>query len=172
LPDTLFRIADSVRDFRRAVPVGGNSMIVSNLELRLPSPFLPDLLQWTVFTDGGDVWNRGQTASFQNFSFKVTPGIQLTAFSPVGPVRLVVGYNPYHRPAGPLYYEVPSGTSDLTGPEPGSLPCVSPGNLLPVHLVGGRLKQTEGRCPATFTPRSSKSIRSKLTFGLAIGQAF
>ena len=171
-PDTLFRVADSVRDFRRAVPVGGNSMIVANLELRLPSPFLPELLQWTLFTDGGDVWNRGQTGSFQNFSFRITPGMQLTAFSPVGPVRIVVGYNPYRRPAGPLYYEVPTGTDDLTGPEKGSLPCVSPGNLLPVHSVNGRLTQVEGRCPATFRPSSSNSFRSRLTFGLAIGQAF
>lgn len=173
LPDTLFRVADSVHDFRRTVPVGGNSMIVTNLELRLPSPFLPDLLQWTVFTDGGDVWNRGQTNSFQNFSFKITPGIQLTAFSPVGPVRLVIGYNPYRRPAGPLYYEVPNGaTGDTMNPGPATLPCVSPGNILPVHLVDGVLTQAEGRCPATFTPQSSSSFRSRLTFGLAIGQAF
>ncbi len=172
LADTVFRVADTERDFRRAVPVGGNSMVVSNLELRLPSPFLPDVLQWTVFTDGGDVWNRGQTNSFQNFRFKITPGIQLTAFSPVGPVRIVIGYNPYRRPAGPLYYEVPTGSTNLTLPEAGSLPCVSPGNLLPVHLVNGRLTQNEGRCPATFTPRTASSIRSRLTFGLAIGQAF
>ncbi len=178
-PDTLFRVADSTADFRRSVPVGGNSMLVTNLELRLPSPFLPDVLQWTFFTDGGDVWNRGQTNSFQNFSFKVTPGIQLTAFSPVGPVRIVIGYNPYRRTAGPLYYEVPnSGTGDDNGPAPGSLPCVSPGNIIPVHLVVdpvtqvGRLTQNDARCPATFIPRSSNSFRSRLTFGLAIGQAF
>ena len=173
LADTLFRVADSVHSFRRTVPVGGNSMIVTNLELRLPSPFLSDVLQWTVFADGGDVWNRGQTNTFQNFSFKVTPGFQLTAFSPVGPVRIVVGYNPYRRPAGPLYFEVPnSGTGSETSPGPGTLPCVSPGNLLPVHLVGGVLTQSDGRCPATFTPSSASSIRSRLTFGLAIGQAF
>ena len=148
-------------------------MVVTNLELRLPSPFLPDVLQWTVFADGGDVWSRGETNTFQNFSFKITPGIQLTAFSPVGPVRIVVGYNPYRRPAGPLYYEVPNGiTGDATTPGPGSLPCVSPGNLLPVHLVDGVLTQSEGRCPATFTPSSASSFRSRLTFGLAIGQAF
>jgi hypothetical protein len=178
LPDTLFRVSDSVRDFRRVVPVGGNSMIVTNLELRLPSPFLPDLLQWTLFTDGGDVWNRGEANSFQNFSFKITPGIQLTAFSPVGPVRIVIGYNPYRRPAGPLYYEVPTGSADAGGPPAGSLPCVSPGNLLPVHLVTdpvtnvSHLIQSEGHCPAVFTPKSSNSFRSRLTFGLAIGQAF
>lgn len=173
LADTLFRVADTVHDFRRTVPVGGNSMIVSNLELRLPSPFLPDVLQWTVFADGGDVWNRGQTNTLQNFSFKVTPGIQLTAFSPVGPVRIVIGYNPYRRQPGPLYYEVPNGTiGDEMNPAPGTLPCVSPGNILPVHLVGGVLTQSEGRCPASFVPQSSSSFRRRLTFGLAIGQAF
>jgi len=173
LPDTVFR-ADTTSDFRRAVPTGGNSMVVSNLELRMPSPFLPELLQWTLFADAGDVWNRGSSASFQNFSIKVTPGIQLTAFSPVGPVRLVLGYNPYRRPAGPLYYEVPSGSAlDELGSPAGSLPCVSPGNLLPVHrLEDGALRQNEGRCPATFTPGTSDSFRSRLTFSLAIGQAF
>jgi outer membrane protein assembly complex protein YaeT len=173
LPDSVFRVDTAEKDFRRAVPVGGNSLIVGNLELRMPSPFFPEFLQWTVFTDAGDVWNRGRLASFQNFSIKVTPGIQLTAFSPVGPVRLVVGYNPYHRPSGPLYYEVPSSSPfDELGTRAGSLPCVSPGNNLPVHLTDDGLRQNEGRCPATFTPRTSNSFGSRLTFSLAIGQAF
>ena len=176
--DTVFRVANTVHSFRRTVPVGGNTMIVSNLELRLPSPFLPDVLQWTIFADGGDVWNRGTTA-FENFSFKVTPGIQVTAFSPVGPVRIVVGYNPYRRPDGPLYFEVPNGaTGAAANLAAGSLPCVSPGNLLPVHSVVDpndplvtHLVQSEGQCPASFVP-SAGSFRSRLTFGLAIGQAF
>jgi outer membrane protein assembly complex protein YaeT len=174
LPDSVFRVDESqAGQFRRAVPVGGNSLLVGNLELRMPSPFLPQFLQWTLFADAGDVWNRGRRGSFQNFSIKVTPGLQLTAFSPVGPVRLVMGYNPYHRPSGPLYYEVPSGSPlDEIGTPAGSLPCVSPGNTLGVHLSDDGLKQNEGRCPATFTPRISNSLRSKLTFSLAIGQAF
>lgn len=173
IADTLFRVDTGVTSFRRAVPVGGNSLVVSNLELRFPSPFLPEFLQWTLFTDAGDVWNRGRSGSFQNFSIKVTPGVQLTAFSPVGPVRLVMGYNPYRRPSGPLYYEVPGGTPiDEFGTPAGSLPCVSPGNLLPVHMTTDGLKQTEGRCPATFTPRTTGGFLSRLTFGLAIGQAF
>lgn len=174
LPDSVFGVdTTQAGKFRRAVPVGGNSLIVANLELRMPSPFLPEFLQWTLFTDAGDVWNRGRLGSFQNFSIKVTPGIQLTAFSPVGPVRVVMGYNPYHRPSGPLYYEVPSGAPlDELGTPAGSLPCVSPGNTLAVHLSDNGLVQNEGRCPATFTPSSSNSIRSRLTFSLAIGQAF
>lgn len=174
LADTLFRVADTVSGlFRRAVPVGGNSLIVANLELRLRSPFYPQLLQWTLFTDAGDVYNRGRFGSFQNFSVKVTPGVQLTAFSPVGPIRVVVGYNPYDRPAGPLYFEVPRDQPEngLLA-EPGALPCVSPGNLLAVRRDGDVLRQSEGRCPASFTPRADNSFRSRLTFGLAIGQAF
>ncbi len=173
LADSVFRDTTTARDFRRAVPVGGNSLVVGNLELRMPSPFLPELLQWTLFTDAGDVWNRGRAASFQNFSIKVTPGFQITAFTPVGPVRVVVGYNPYHRSSGPLYYEVPSGTPfDEFGTPAGSLPCVSPGNRIPVHLADDGLRQNEDRCPGTFTPKSSNSIGSRLTFSLAIGQAF
>jgi outer membrane protein insertion porin family/translocation and assembly module TamA len=173
--DTLFQVPSGERGFRRAVPVGGNSLLVTNLELRLRSPFLPDVLQWTVFADAGDVWNRGQLGSFQNFSLKITPGIQLTALSPVGPVRVVVGYNPYSRPAGPIYYEVPRVSSDALGADVGSLPCVSPGNTLAVHRPDPNsniLVQSEGRCPATFVPSSNTSFRSRLTFGLAIGQAF
>jgi outer membrane protein insertion porin family len=169
--DSVFS-ADSGSDFRRAVPVGGNSMIVTNLELRMPSPFLSEFLQWTLFTDAGDVWNRGRSGSFQNFSIKVTPGVQLTAFSPVGPVRLVVGYNPYNRPAGPLYFEVPGGAPfDEIGSPAGSLPCVTPGNRLAVHLTDNGLRQNEGRCPGTFRP-GTESFGSRLTFSLAIGQAF
>ncbi len=175
--DTVFQIPANDRSFRRVVPVGGNSLLVSNLELRLPSPFLSDILQWTIFTDAGDVWNRGQAGSFQNFHLKVTPGIQLTALSPVGPVRLVVGYNPYDRPPGPIYYEVPRvvGSQDVLGADVGALPCVSPNNHLAVHRVdptNNILVQSEGRCPATFIPNGNTTIRSRLTFGLAIGQAF
>jgi len=174
IADSVFEVSEpEAGQFRRAVPVGGNSLLVSNLELRVPSPFLPELLQWTVFTDAGDVWNRGAKDNFQNFAIKVTPGIQLTAFSPVGPVRLVLGYNPYSRPAGPLYYEVPgSGQFDEFGTPAGSLPCVSPRNGLPVHLSDNGLVQDGGTCRPSFSPSTSRSFLSKLTFSLAIGQAF
>ena len=176
--DSILAIPDSAQDIRRAVPTGGNSLILGNLELRMPSPFLPDLLQWTLFADAGDVWTRGRRDRLQNFSIKVTPGVQVTALSPVGPVRLVVGYNPYDRPAGPLYYEVPGGTpTDELGSRAGTLPCLSlsadPNRQLKVHRADdGTLVQDEGICPSTFRPRTSRSFGSRLTFSLAIGQAF
>jgi outer membrane protein insertion porin family/translocation and assembly module TamA len=152
-------------DYGRVVPVGGNALLVGNLELRLRSPVLPELLQWTIFTDAGEVWNRGSLGSLK---LKVTPGIQLTAFSPVGPVRAAVGYNPYARPAGPLYYEATR--------EGGQLVCVTPGNTLAsqVTTVDGvrTITQEAGACPTTFKPAAENSFRSRLTFSFAIGQAF
>jgi outer membrane protein insertion porin family/translocation and assembly module TamA len=156
--------------YRRIVPVGGNSLVVGNLELRMPSPFLRELLQWTLFTDAGEVWNRG-TGQLKQVKLKVTPGIQLTAFSPVGPVRLAVGYNPYRRPAGPIYFE---GTS--LG---GELLCVSPFNTIKTHITydtnGNPTNISQlpgGVCPSTYQPPRDNSLRSKLTFSFAIGQAF
>ena len=49
---------------------------------------------------------------------------------------------------------------------------MTPGNTLAVHLADDGLKQNEGRCPASFQPRTNTSFLSRLTFSLAIGQAF
>lgn len=161
--------------FRRIVPVGGNTLIVGNLEMRLRSPVAPEVLQFTIFTDAGEVWNRGGGSSLSRVRFKVTPGIQITAFSPVGPVRGVIGYNPYRKPAGPLYYEAIN--------EGGELICVTPGNDFPTTItrdpdtgVVTDIKQTpknsDDKCPANFQPPKEQGFFNKLTFSFAIGQAF
>jgi outer membrane protein insertion porin family len=174
LQDTvvLAPVTDSTT-FKRIVPVGGNSLLVGNIELRLRSPVLPELLQFTLFTDAGEVWNRG-TPQVSGVKLKVTPGIQVTAFSPVGPVRVAIGYNSYQRPKGPLYYE---------GTEFGGAPllCVSPNNDLPTHfspldpktnLVTVTQEVPSNGCPATYQPPRLSGLRSRLTFSFAIGQAF
>ena len=149
--------------------------MVGNVELRLRSPFLPDLLQWTMFVDAGEVWNRG-TPEVSEVKLKVTPGIQLPAFPPVGPVRIAVGYNPYQLPRGPIY-------SEATKYAGAPLLCVSPNNFLPTHFspkdpVTGLQTVTQEiprgfpTCAATYQPPVDNSLRSKLTFSFAIGQAF
>jgi outer membrane protein insertion porin family/translocation and assembly module TamA len=164
--DTVWNVADT--SYRRVVPVGGNALIVGNLELRLRSPFLSDVLQWTLFTDAGEVWNRGGGSGLNRVKFKVTPGIQLTAFSPVGPVRAAIGYNPYRRPEGPLYYEATN--------EGGELVCVTPGNDIATHITTDNgvttIRQDAGKCPSTFQPAKDNRLVNKLTFSFAIGQAF
>jgi outer membrane protein insertion porin family/translocation and assembly module TamA len=182
LPDTVVLAPRTdTTTFKRIVPVGGNSLLVGNVELRLRTPFLPELLQFTLFTDAGEVWNRGTLQS--SVKLKVTPGIQVTAFSPVGPVRIAIGYNAYQRPRGPLYYEdaIPQGLA-ATGTTFGGSPllCVSPLNGLPTHFsqpdAKGVVTVTQdvppNGCPATYQPARLSGLRSKLTFSFAIGQAF
>lgn len=164
---TYFRYRKSAKP-RRVVPVGGNSLVVGNIELRLRSPVLPDVLQFGIFLDAGDVWNRGGAGTFGGYRIMVTPGIQVAALTPVGPVRVVVGYNPYQQTAGPLYFE---STTDA-----GALPCVAPGNTLKVTTDSSdpqhpRLVQAPGVCSG-YKPPASTSFGKRLTFGLAIGQAF
>ncbi len=164
---TYFRYRGSLKP-RRVVPVGGNSLVVANVELRLRSPVLPDVLQFGLFVDAGDVWNRGGASTFGGYQIKVTPGVQVAALTPIGPVRVVVGYNPYQQSAGPLYFE---STNDA-----GALPCVAPGNTLKVttdstDTAHPHLIQAAGVCSG-YKPPATKSFGSRLTFGLAIGQAF
>src|SRR5439155_8030491 len=110
----------------RSVPLGGNSLVVTNMEYRLRDPFFfPDLLQYTLFMDGGDVWTRGTT-----HSFKWTPGVGIRALTPVGPIQVNVGYNRYEREPGALYFN----------PDVSTLLCVTPGNV--VDYVG---KQIDGQ---------------------------
>jgi outer membrane protein insertion porin family/translocation and assembly module TamA len=183
LPDTVVLAPRTdTTTFKRIVPVGGNSLLVGNVELRLRSPFLPELLQFTLFTDAGEVWNRG-TPQQSSVKLKVTPGIQVTAFSPVGPVRIAIGYNPYQRPRGSLYYEdaIPQGLAAAGTVFGGSpLLCVSPFNGLPTHFsqpdANGVVTVTQdvapNGCPATYQPAKLSGLRSRLTFSFAIGQAF
>ncbi|MEX1183821.1 MAG: BamA/TamA family outer membrane protein [Gemmatimonadota bacterium] len=118
------------------VPTGGTSLGVVNAELRLPSPFLSHLLRLAVFVDAGavgtrSVWDLGSA------DWRVTPGAGLRLQTPVGPVRVDVGYNPYGRPSAPvLFTDIETGRlrriMDEYQPSPGSL-----FSRLQVHLGVG-----------------------------------
>jgi outer membrane protein insertion porin family/translocation and assembly module TamA len=170
--------ATPARSGQSVVPTGGSNMVVANAELRLRSPFLPELLQWSLFTDAGQVWIPGNKAAGINFrDIRVTPGIGVRYFSPVGPVRLDVGYNAYASPPGPAYYnpllEGIAAIGDVR------LICVSPGNNLRVRLgdATGTARTPprqidEGNCPGTYAPARSKKFLSRLKLNFSIGQAF
>ena len=163
---------------RRVVPLGGNSLIVTNFELRLRSRFFPELLQYTLFADAGDVWQRGTVLGSQSHKagalylngLKWTPGVGVRVFTPVGPFQANVGYNPFPRPAGAIYYDAPPDPT--TGFAP--LYCVSPGNRIPaVPNSRGVYEQVPGvACPASFVPQQKNSFLSRLTFTFSIGPDF
>jgi len=87
----------------RASPTGGNTVFTANLELRLPSPILPDRVRLGVFVDVGQVWERGDTVTTVS-GLRVTPGVGLRFVTPLGPVRLDAAYNGYPPEPGPLYF--------------------------------------------------------------------
>jgi outer membrane protein assembly factor BamA len=174
--DTVYFGLSSNR-LRRVVPVGGNSLLVANLELRMRSFFYPELIQYTAFLDGGNVWQRsrrvGDTGpSISNLFLKGlrwTPGLGVRVFTPVGPFQANVGYNPYRRPAGAIFYDKAPNAQGFA-----PLYCVSPGNQIPaVKLANGEYEQLSGSsCPATYTPPESRTFFSRLTFTFSIGPDF
>jgi outer membrane protein insertion porin family/translocation and assembly module TamA len=157
----------------RAVPIGGNTLLVMNLEARLPSPFLRDLLRYAVFVDAGEVWNRSSDAASSGWDkLHVTPGAGIRISSPVGAIRVDVGYNGYNRPKGIAYYTFRG--DDATGPAPSApLYCVSPENTRPVLNTNPPTQQENaGDCEATFAPSQARSWLQRLTFNFSIGSAF
>ncbi len=156
--------------YGRVVPLGGNSVIVANLEARMRSPVFSDLLQFTLFVDAGKL-SRDIDFDLRN-DVRFTPGIGVRVSSPVGPIRLDVGYNPYALAKGVAYYDAP-----LSGPL-APLYCVSPGNTFPIVEQPQGLgtvpvqDQTRGRCEATFQPEQGQSLLRRLTLNFSIGQAF
>lgn len=163
---TYYRVPEgAVED--RTVPTGGNTMVVGNLELRLRSPIFAEYVQLTLFTDAGEVWNRRGTRGLGFRQLKFTPGVGVRVFSIIGPIRLDVGYNPYARPSGAIYYD--EALAEGQPPNEAALFCVSPGNTVPV--VGGRPPSSYD-CPASFTPPRQSEFLRQLTLNLSIGQAF
>jgi len=152
------------RDNRLDAPTGGDNVIVANAEIRLRSPLYPDLIQYAVFADAGEVWNRGASTVESAFrQLKVTPGAGVRVFTPIGPLRVDIAYGPRQLRPGPVYY-TPRTRSGQADP----VFCVSPNNTLEVTAVG----QEAGRCPSSYAPPTRDSFYRRLRFHFSIGQPF
>jgi hypothetical protein len=175
--DTVYFSSEQDEDPSRVLPVGGNSVAVANVELRVPSPFIPERLQLAFFADAGQVWTRGAGGVERSFgTLRVTPGVGIRLATLIGPIRLDVGYKPHEREAGAAYIDAPVSVSGGRA----ELFCVSPGNGLavtgwrpgiPLNDPDLRQESTPRGCPTTFTPESKSALR-RLAFHVSIGQAF
>ena len=96
-------------DSVRIAATGGNSILVANAELRMPSPIFTDRLRLAFFMDAGTVWERGEAGPGSRPSFRFTPGFGLRFVTPLGPVRIDAAYNWRELPGGRLYRIEPNG---------------------------------------------------------------
>jgi len=78
-----------IEQFGTPRPVGGAAIFEGNFEVRFP--FLTSNLSGAAFVDFGQVWRAASDMDLTELAW--TPGIGLRYFTPIGPVRVDVGYN-------------------------------------------------------------------------------
>ncbi len=100
--------SNSVRGWNRAqlgpkrksgTPIGGKSVIESNLEARYH-------LFWRIsgvaFVDAGNVWEKSYAYKFNELSYAVGPGIRVD--TPIGPIRFDVGFPVWNAKKSPQFF--------------------------------------------------------------------
>jgi outer membrane protein assembly factor BamA len=97
VPEGFANDPDSVR----VAATGGNTFVLGNAELRLPSPIFTSRLRLATFVDAGSVWEREGPS--QTRAIRVTPGMGLRIATPLGPARIDAAYNPYKLQSGVLF---------------------------------------------------------------------
>lgn len=70
-------------------PVGGAALLEGSLELRIP--LLGEKWNAVAFVDFGQVWKTEREVRLRDLVF--TPGTGVRYYSPIGPIRVDVGYN-------------------------------------------------------------------------------
>jgi outer membrane protein insertion porin family len=88
------------RDLETGFPIGGDALLMSNIELRFP--LLGDHLGGVLFHDAGNVYSRLENLSFRfrqrdktDFDYAVQAfGFGVRYRTPIGPVRLDLAFSP------------------------------------------------------------------------------
>ena len=136
------------RDFTPR-PTGGNALLEGSVEYRFPV-WRNDFIG-AVFLDGALV-GSGALRTVTKGMGAVTPGVGFRYRSPVGPIRVDVGYAPFLNERLPVITEGPSAT----------------GRAVLVQLKD--LAEPDGFARRVYsTPRS---LLNRLTLHFSIGEAF
>jgi outer membrane protein assembly factor BamA len=152
----LARDAPGALDVR---PVGGAVALEGNMEVRYP--IWADQLRGATFLDFGQVWRSHDDVRVSGIRF--TPGVGIRYFSPVGPIRIDVGYHP----GGAERLAVV--TTEVCNAR--VTPCgdIEPGvTYAPGDLANRRKLRT--LAPVAWRPHDS--FTDRLQFHFSIGQAF
>jgi outer membrane protein assembly factor BamA len=146
-------------DDMRVQPVGGAVLLEGNVEVRFP--VWGDFLRGATFIDFGQVW-RGEE-SVQLSQLQWTPGIGIRYFSPIGPIRIDVGYNPSGAERLTVVTtEVCDGSQD---------PCADIVDDV-VYTRGDLQNRRQLRTLPAVTWKPFDSFRNRLQLHFSIGQAF
>jgi outer membrane protein assembly factor BamA len=157
-------LADPTSGFDRLSPAGGTASALLNLELRSRVGWPTDLLRWVIFLDAGRVWNASN--NYAVTGLRATPGVGVRLVTPLGPVRVDVGYNPHGWEAGPAFY-----VQSATGGVAGRAICVSPGSSEPLDAAAADALGPVP-CPTSFQPPRRSGLLPRLVFHFSIGEAF
>lgn len=90
---TLIRTEDG-----RIYPLGGNALVLANAEYRFP---IFGSLQGAVFVDAGNVWREIDLVDFSEMRYGA--GIGVRYLTPVGPIRLDLGWKLDRKPGEEPY---------------------------------------------------------------------
>ena len=112
LVDSAGQVVDSLPSDTLVSPTGGNAVFIANAELRFPLS-LSGRLAGVLFVDIGRVVDR--TGPREDPGFRVTPGAGIRVFTPLGPVRLDVAYQPQGLDKGPLFRQECALTGEIVG---------------------------------------------------------
>lgn len=147
-------------------PTGGTLLLEGNLELRFP--LWGAALHGVTFLDVGQVWDETlERADLRELAW--TPGLGVRYFSPIGPIRIDVGYNAHGAETLP----VKSTQVELCRTDVPVRLCVDPEPDVDYH-------------PALWEPRNTNRLQDlaavewdpwdpwwrRLQLHLSIGQAF
>jgi hypothetical protein len=149
----------TIPDDMRVQPVGGAVLLEGNVEVRFP--VWGDFLRGATFIDFGQVW-RGEE-SVQLSQLQWTPGIGIRYFSPIGPIRIDVGYNPSGAERlSVVTTDVCDGSQD---------PCADIVDDV-VYTRGDLQNRRQLRTLPAVTWKPFDSFRNRLQLHFSIGQAF
>ncbi|MEO7520795.1 MAG: BamA/TamA family outer membrane protein, partial [Gemmatimonas sp.] len=139
-------------------PLGGTTLLEAGIELRVP---VWGPLVGAVFVDGA-ILGEGTLSTITKGTGAITPGFGVRYESPVGPIRVDLGFRPLLRESLPVITEI----TDSLGVR----------RLVDLSAPNGCRKGITVGCRVYPDPAEKRSffnrLASRLTLHLSIGQAF